>query len=198
VVAATEESFFSGPGVWIGEPPKADERRSTFKAWASRIGTGLAALIVVVVFAVSLGPKVLPYQMFFVRSGSMHPVFNTGDMVLLTKTDASDLKVRDIITFDRPDKPGTLVTHRIVSIQTNETGKAFHTKGDFNDSPDPWLVPATGTGWKYKTHIPKLGFLFGYLGTSQARFALLVIPATLLGLLSIVDIWKPKPARGRR
>jgi signal peptidase len=197
-VVATEESFFSGPGVWIGEPPKGDERRGTLKTWATRIGSGVAAVIVAVVFLVSIGPKFLPYQTFFVRSGSMHPVFNTGDMVVLTKVDASDLKKGDIITFDRPDKPGTLVTHRIVGISTNASGKAFQTKGDFNDSADPWQVPATGTGWKYRSHIPKLGYLFGYLGTPQARLALLAIPATLLGILSIIDIWKPQPKARRK
>ena len=137
--------------------------------------------------------------MFFVRSGSMHPTFDTGDMVVLTKIDASDLKKGDIITFDRPDRPGTLVTHRIIGIQTSDQGRSFQTKGDYNDTADPWSVPATGTGWKYKAHIPKLGFLFGYLGTPQARLALLAIPAVLLGLLSIIDIWKPQPKqRGRR
>jgi signal peptidase I len=197
-VVAIEESFFTGPGVWIGEPPKGDERRGTLKTWATRIGSGVAAVIVAVVFLVSIGPKFLPYQTFFVRSGSMHPVFNTGDMVVLTKVDASDLKKGDIITFDRPDKPGTLVTHRIVGISTNASGKAFQTKGDFNDSADPWQVPATGTGWKYRSHIPKLGYLFGYLGTPQARLALLAIPATLLGILSIIDIWKPQPKARRK
>jgi signal peptidase I len=198
-VIATEESFFSGPGVWIGEPPKADERRNAFKVWATRVGSALAGLIVAMVFVVSIGPKFLPYQMFFVRSGSMHPTFDTGDMVVLTKVEASDLKKGDIITFDRPDKPGTLVTHRIVGITTNDQGRSFQTKGDFNDAQDPWSVPATGTGWKYKFHIPKLGFVFGYLGTPQARLALLAIPALLLGILSIIDIWKPQPkTHGRR
>jgi signal peptidase len=198
-VIATEESFFSGPGVWIGEPPRAEERRSTLKTWATRVGSVLAGLIVAMVFVVSIGPKFLPYQMFFVRSGSMHPTFNTGDMVVLTKVDASDLKEGDVITFDRPDKPGTLVTHRIVGIKTDEQGRSFQTKGDANDANDPWSVPASGTGWKYSFNIPKLGFVFGYLGTPQARLALLAIPALLLGILSIIDIWKPQPkARGRR
>jgi signal peptidase len=197
-VVVTEDSFFAGPGVWIGEPPKADERRNALKTWGTRIGTALAALIVAMVFVVSIGPKILPYQMFFVRSGSMSPTFNTGDMVVLTKVDASELKKGDIITFDRPDQPGTLVTHRIVAIQTNEQGRSFQTKGDANDSADPWSVPASGTGWKYKAHIPKLGFVFGYLGTPQARFALLAVPALLLGILSIIDIWKPQHPSGRR
>lgn len=198
-LVTSAEDFFSGPGVWIGEPPKADERRHALKTWGTRIGTVVAGLIVAMVFLVSIGPKFLPYQMFFVRSGSMSGTFETGDMILLTKANASDLKPRDIITFDRPDKPGTLVTHRIVSIETNAEGRQFVTKGDANDAPDPWRVPASGDGWKYKTKIPKLGFVFGYLGTPQARLALLAIPATLLGILSLIDIWKPQPkARGRR
>jgi signal peptidase len=199
VVAATEESFFSGPGVWIGEPPKADGRRTLAKTWLTRAGSAIAIVIVAVVFLVSIGPKFLPYQTFFVRSGSMSPTFDTGDMIVLSKVDASDLKARDIITFDRPDKPGTLVTHRIVSVETNASGKQFVTKGDANSSPDPWRVPASGTGWRYRSRIPKLGYVFGYLGTPQARLALLAIPALLLGILSIIDIWKPQPkARGRR
>ncbi len=57
------------------------------------------------------------------------------------------------------------MTHRIVSIETNANGKQFVTKGDANQSPDPWRVPATGTGWKYQQRIPKLGWVFGYLST---------------------------------
>jgi signal peptidase len=200
LLASTEETFFSGPGIWIGEPEKDEKRTGKLKAWGARIGTGIACLVVAIVFLVSIGPKFLPYQTFFVRSGSMSPTFDTGDMIVLTKVDASDLKPQDIITFDRPDKPGTLVTHRIVSIETTSAGKQLVTKGDANGSVDPWRVPATGTGWKYKTALPKIGFVFGYLGTPQARLALLAIPATLLGILSIIDIWKPKqaPTRGRR
>jgi signal peptidase len=199
VLVGTEEAFFSGPGIWIGEPPRSDGHRNALRVWATRVGTALVALVVTVVLLISIGPKFLPYQTFFVRSGSMHPTFDTGDVIMLAKTDASDLKVGDIITFDRPDKPGTLVTHRIVSIETTADGKQFSTKGDANSSADPWKVPAFGTGWKYQVRIPKLGFFFGSLGTKQARFALLAIPALLLGLLSIIDIWKPRPeARGRR
>ena len=33
---------------------------------------------------------------------------------------------------------------------------------------------------------------FGYLGTPQARLGLLVVPALILGLLAVLDIWRPK------
>jgi signal peptidase I len=188
------DRFFDQPGMWIGEPPKAAQRRDALRTWGGRAVTALLGLVVAVILLISVGPRVLPYETFFVRSGSMEPTIETGSMIFLTKVDASDLDKGDIITFDRPDKPGTLVTHRIFSVETNDQGRFFRTKGDANGTPDPWSVPASGTGWRYSFNIPKVGFVFGYLGTARARFALLAIPAVLLGALSLVDIWRPAPA----
>jgi signal peptidase len=122
----------------------------------------------------------------------MEPTFDTGDLIVLGKVDASDIRKGDIITFERPDKPGTLVTHRVVDIETTNDGKQFETKGDANNAPDLWRVPASGTAWRYKFRIPTVGYVFGYLSTPLARLALLAIPAALLALLSLIDIWKPK------
>jgi signal peptidase len=190
---STRESFFDQPGTWFEEPDRRQPGNGGLKAWASRIASGVGGLVVVIVMLVSIGPKFLPYQTFFVRSGSMHPTFDTGDLIVLGKADAATLRKGDVITFERPDQPGTLVTHRIFAIETSDTGKVFVTKGDANGEPDAWRVPAAGTGWKYNFRLPKLGFVFGYLGTQQARLALLVIPAVILGALSLIDIWKPQP-----
>jgi signal peptidase I len=111
--------------------------------------------------------------------------------VVLTKTEAAKLDVGDIITFDNPDKPGTLVTHRIVGIENGDAGRVFRTKGDANGTADAWSVPASGDGWKYAFNVPYVGYVFGYLGTPQARLALLAVPAAILGLLSLMDIWSP-------
>lgn len=198
---APEERFFDQPGVWFGEPPdRGGKLRERLGTWGKRAGTALLSAVVVIVLFISVGPKLLPYQTFFVRSGSMSPTFDTGDMIFLSKVDASDIEPRDIITFERPDRPGTLVTHRVVAIETDDKGqKQFQTKGDANGQSDSWRVPATGEGWRYAFRVPRIGYLFGYLGTSQARLALLAVPAVLLGILSLIDIWKPQPksARGR-
>lgn len=154
----------------------------------------IGALVVLTVLLVSVGPRVLPYQTYFVRSGSMEPTIETGAMVVLTKTDGSRLGPGDIITFKNPNDESILVTHRIVEVETNEQGRVFVTKGDANTNPDPWRVPASGTGWKYAFDVPMIGYVFGFLGTPQARLALLVIPAAILGLLALLDIWRPKRA----
>lgn len=196
---ASAEQFFDQPGVWVDEPKTSARRRIDVRTWAGRIGTAIGGVVVVVVLLVSVGPKFLPYQTFFVRSGSMEPAIETGELIVLTQVDASELDVGDVITFDRPDRPGTLVTHRIVGTEEGDAGRVFVTKGDANGSPDAWRVPAVGTGWRYAFGLPKVGYVFGHLSSPPVRLALLIVPAVLLGLLSLIDIWRPKTkhARGR-
>ena len=164
----------------------------------TKAGAGLGILVVVLVMAVTVGPRFLPYQTYFVRSGSMEPTIHVGAMVVLTKTDASKLEVGDIITFENPDKPGTLVTHRIVGVENGEAGRTFTTKGDANGTADSWRVPAQGDGWRYAFNVPLIGYVFGYLGTPQARLALLAVPAAILGLLSLLDVWSPASKKAKK
>lgn len=186
-------------GVWY--VPEGTSRRSRPKTsdrvtlWGKRVLSGLGLLVILGILLVAVGPKVLPYQTFFVRSGSMEPAIEVGELIFLTRVDAADLEVGDVITFERPDREDVLVTHRIVAIEETDQGKVFQTKGDANGTPDVWRVPATGDGWKYAFGVPKIGYVFGYLNTSEARFALLAVPAVILGLLSLIDVWKPKNAK---
>lgn len=172
-------------------------KRSKLRLLLTAVMSLIGAVVVLTVLAVSVGPRILPYQTYFVRSGSMEPTISTGAMVVLTKTDAEKLGPGDIITFNKPDDESVKVTHRIVEIETTDQGRVFVTKGDANGDVDSWRVPASGTGWKYAFNIPIIGFVFGYLGTPQARIALLVIPALVLGLLALLDIWKPKDKKKR-
>lgn len=195
--ATTSTASALESGVWqLPEPEVAGRRRrrpstADLLPWAKRLVSAVGILLIVTLLLVAVGPKVLPYQTFFVRSGSMEPTIEVGELIFLTKVDAADLDEGDIITFERPDRAGVMITHRIVAIEQTESGKVFQTKGDANGSPDTWRVPAQGEGWRYAVGIPKLGFVFGYLNTPLARVAMLVVPAVILGLLSLIDIWKP-------
>lgn len=168
------------------------EPRRRARTLALRLLVVAAVLLVTAALLISVGPKVAPYETYFVRSGSMEPTFATGDLIVLTKVRAADVRKGDIITFERPDKSGALVTHRVYRIETNPSGRQFVTKGDANPAPDAWRVPATGVSWRYKFRIPTVGYVFGYLSTPAARLALLAVPAVLLALISLIDIWKPK------
>ena len=162
---------------------------------ASWIVVVLASLIVLGLLAVSVGPRFLPYQALIVRSGSMSPTIPTGSIVFYRKIAASKVKVGDVIVFTKPGDPSERVTHRVYKIGQSPTGPYFETKGDANGAPDDWRVPAVGTGWIERFHIARVGYGLVDLQSGLARLLLLVIPAALLGLITLYEIWQE---RGRK
>ena len=165
-------------------------------SWAWRLLTWLvlAAVTVVVLglLAVTVGPRVLPYQALVVRSGSMAPKIPTGSVVFYGKRAADKVKVGDIIVFNKPGDSSEKVTHRVFKITNGANGKYFTTKGDANGAPDDWQVPAVGTGWVAKFHVPQLGYVLSDLQSTTARLLLLLIPALALGGITLFEIWRDR------
>lgn len=69
------------------------------------------------------------YAILEVASGSMEPTLHVGDMIIID-TKIEDYFKDDIVTFY--DHDGSLVTHRIISINENQ----MITKGDNNNTED--------------------------------------------------------------
>ncbi|MCU1373493.1 MAG: signal peptidase [Actinomycetia bacterium] len=162
-----------------------------FQRWLTR---GLSVLVMGV-FLASFGPKFLPYQMFYVRTGSMEPTIPVGSLIVLRPVKATNLRIGDVISFHRPDNPSEIVTHRIHRIVDDpDEGLVFRTKGDANTSEDSWSIPARGKGWRYSFKVPLLGYLAQGVGSRAAQIGLIALPATALAGLALSDVWRP----GRR
>jgi signal peptidase len=164
-----------------------------------RIGSWLivvaASLVVLGLLVVSIGPRFLPYQALIVRSGSMSPTIPTGSIVFYHKEAASKVKVGNIIVFTKPGDSSERVTHRVVKIGTGPTGKYFQTKGDANGAADDWQIPAVGTGWVESFHISRVGYALVDLQSGTARLLLLLIPAVLLGLITLYELVRDRSRR---
>lgn len=159
------------------------------------IALAAISLVVLGLLAITIGPRFLPYQALIVRSGSMSPTIPTGSIVFYTKIPSAKVKVGDVIVFAKPGETNEKVTHRVFKIGQSATGRYFITKGDANGSPDDWRVPAVGTGWVARFHLPSVGYALVYLQSALARLFLLVIPAVLLGAITLYEIWQDH-ARG--
>jgi signal peptidase len=122
----------------------------------------------------------------------MAPAIPTGSIVFYNKVKASNVKVGQVIVFNRPGEANEKVTHRVYKISTGATGPYFITKGDANGVPDDWQVPAVGNGWVAKFHIPTVGYALADLQSTTARLLLLLIPALLLGLITLYEIWRDR------
>ena len=147
--------------------------------------TVLAALIVI-------GPRFLPYQVLVVRSGSMSPTIPTGSLVLYERVSAAKVHQGQVILYNEPGNPSITITHRVVKVVNDPSGRFFITKGDANGTPDPWHVKANGVGWVVSGHVPYLGYAMVYLESTPARLLLVTLPALSLGLIFLLETWRPK------
>ena len=91
--------------------------------------------------ALILVPKLNDAQPLTVLSGSMIPTFDPGDVVVVRDTDATNLEIGDVVTFQPfPDDP-RLTTHRVAEVRYGVEGVSYVTKGDNNGAVD--LEPVT-------------------------------------------------------
>jgi len=108
-----------------------------------------------------------------VLSGSMSPAINTGDIILISKTNPEEIKEGDIITF-REEK--TFTTHRVIEIVNN----SFKTKGDANEDPDAKIIKAEQIVGKVIFVIPFLGYLGYFVRTPLGFLIFILIPGILI------------------
>ena len=149
------------------------------------IGSVILGLLILVI-----GPRLYPFQAFYVRTGSMSPVIPVGSLVVATRAAAAELKPGDVIVFRRPDRPQMMVVHRIAAIEQTASGPVFITRGDANGSPDAWVVPATGDGWRAEFSISRVGFVVGWLHAAVSRRGWLGGLAMAAAVYVLIVIWR--------
>jgi len=123
-------------------------------------------ILIIVLFAATYG-SVAAMKIAFntesplmvVSSGSMIPVLNVGDIILVRGADPSSITVGTIIIFHSPDDYSTPIVHRVIAIDHDGGLLFFETKGDNNAVPDGWRVPAANLMGVYVAKIPYVGLL---------------------------------------
>ena len=147
-------------------------------------------IAVVIVAAATAGSRLVDFQAYVVRGGSMAPHIPQGSLVFVRAVPARDLRVGDVISYRRPQDPDHLVTHRIVATRSVDAvgtnGQLVRTRGDANDVDDPWEVQLLGTAWRVTVSVPLAGTLLDALATPAGRAAALVVPAAALLALAAV------------
>jgi signal peptidase I len=121
------------------------------------------------------------YNAYVVRSDSMQPTINSGDMVFIGHANrplAGDIAPGKIITFQRH---GEVVTHRVESV----VGDNIYTRGDALEETDPWVVSRFfDVEGCYIFHIPYVGLISNFLKTKMGWFVCVILPAAcLLGFI---------------
>lgn len=116
-----------------------------------RLGAVIAVTALALVLFLAVSP-VIGFRFDPVRSGSMSPAIESGDLVISSAVDIEDIKAGDIIVF-RHD--GKLICHRVVTI--DPVTERIQTKGDANEGADPYTI-------SYDDVVSEVGMVFPALG----------------------------------
>ncbi|MYL41404.1 signal peptidase I [Virgibacillus salexigens] len=121
-------------------------------------------------------PSLFSFQPFTVLSNSMNPTFETGDMVIVKRLEASEIQENDVITFkEAADK---YITHRVSEVILQQGDIQFVTKGDNNNVVDETLVSAKNVIGKQVFMIPNVGFISKFISGPVGFFLLILLPFT--------------------
>jgi signal peptidase len=158
---------------------------------ASAFAIWLAAGFVFTILLSTALPSAIGMRSFTVRSGSMSPAIETGDMVVARRIDPGSARPGDIVTFNNP-QGGDLTTHRVRSVRRAGDKYRFITRGDANNTSEDWSVVADGEIGQIAYRVPKLGFILSPTNSGRGRLLLIGIPALLLCALGLIRIWRPE------
>ena len=155
----------------------------------------LSAVTVAILAIVIIATKISGFRAFTVMSGSMEPNYPVGSLIYVKPVDAAALRPNDVISFvANADK--TIVTHRIVSVETDATDHTvyrYKTKGDANSAPDSNLVHYKNVLGTPVITIPYLGFIAYHLQRPPGIYIVLV-----LGTLILAWAFLPQTLEGRK
>ena len=153
----------------------------------------------VIIVAVAVAVIWIGLQVYFgasnpfyvVSSGSMYPELKMFDIIVITGHKAfEDVKIGDIIVFDRPKDHDKVIVHRVVAV-VDDDPRTLRTKGDNNQSSIPGTdFPITEkeyTGTVVHV-IPQVGYITKIL-QPPINYIIIVV---IVGIMIIKQISKNK------
>ncbi len=180
-----------------GPAGRADSQARSAWRWYLRVlstvaTTGvcvIAALAIVTAIATRMSPRgqyvVFGHPVMTVLSGSMAPVIRTGDLIVddpVTAAQAEHLHAGQIISVRFAPGSQSLITHRIVAVQTRHGVVSYITRGDANNAADFTPRPTSDVIGVFRFAIPRGGYVLADLQRPIVLGLLLASP--LLWLLA--------------
>jgi signal peptidase len=138
-------------------------------------------------------PAMFGYERYVITGGSMTGTIDRGSVAFDRAVPVAELKVGDVITYTPPGATRRhRVTHRIVWISRGPAAtRLFRTKGDANQSADPWRFRLHGpTQARVELTVPYAGYALSALMDRQLRMLIIGGPALLLALTLLASLWR--------
>ena len=134
--------------------------------------------------------SLLGYTPLVVKTNSMSPTFDAGDLIFIKKCDPDTLKEGDIICFHTIiDNEYALNTHRIEKIDESNGVRSYTTMGDNNNGvADRHIISNGDIVGKYTGHLKKAGKVMDFLSSSTGFLVVIVIPMLLFFIYQVYNL----------
>lgn len=137
-------------------------------------------------------PLFLGWTPTVVVSGSMEPRISVGDIIFADPMDTDEVihtvKRKNVLLAEDPNKPGRLVTHRVVEIING--GNSYITKGDANVSNDSTPIPAKNVLGIEKLRVPYIGIPIYAMQTGNFAVPGLFVISLIASQLLVRKQWQ--------
>ena len=102
------------------------------------IAAAIAVLCMVVFTPSGKTPNIAGYSFLRITTGSMEPTYGVDTMIVVKKTEPSEIKVGDVISFysSDPALDGAVNTHRVTAVRREGDQWVYTTRGDANNVDD--------------------------------------------------------------
>jgi signal peptidase I len=149
------------------------------------------ALAVAGLAAVTLGPRLGLFQVETVLSGSMEPVFEPGDLLVVVPEPLTAVRAGQVLSFHAPIPGDRVETHRVVRVINPGPHPVIVTKGDANSAPDPWHARLHGTtAWRMVGVVPHAGSAIRMLRAPWVHVVAVLLVPLLLAAAALHSIWR--------
>ena len=130
------------------------------------------------------------YTPLVVKTNSMSPTFDAGDLIFIRKCDPDTLKEGDIICFHTIiENEYALNTHRIEKIDESNGIRSYTTMGDNNNGvADRHIISNGDIVGKYTGHLKKAGHVMDFLSSSTGFLIVIVIPMLLFFIYQVYNL----------
>jgi signal peptidase len=153
------------------------------------VATLLMVMAILVAVGIFVGPKV-GWEVDAVYGGSMEPAIKLGSLAVIRPVEPETVSEGDIITFAAPTDTSIRVTHRVTQVIDGESGPMFRTKGDANEDPDAYTVPAENVLGRVWMSVPYAGYFTDFVRSTLGLGLLIGIPAALIIGIELRNIFR--------
>lgn len=147
---------------------------------------GLVVMLVLLIGMAHLVPRT-GQTLFIIRGGSMEPTIPVGTVIGVAPIDQNALQVGQIVTLRHG--ASSILTHRIVALETIDGEVHVRTQGDYNTAADPGDHAAVDVVGHVQWYLPLAGFVLAFLSAPAGMVSVIsLLGAFLLGIWLLEDL----------